>query len=84
MMHRSYRAYHVPFIFFCLAKRKRTKRKGETQKSCPAHMQTARPLLSCPIAPLAIKASLMTELVGEAHLVVNQSSAIQLTPERFN
>jgi hypothetical protein len=55
----------VPFIFFCLAKRKRTKRKSETQKSCPTHMQTARPLLSYPMAPPAIKASLMTELVAE-------------------
>jgi hypothetical protein len=33
----------------------------------PSNMQTARPLLSCPIAPLAIKAPLMTELVAKAH-----------------
>jgi hypothetical protein len=53
---------YVPrdILFFCVAKR-----KGETQKSCPAHMQTARPLLSCSIAPLAIKDSSMTELVAK-------------------
>jgi hypothetical protein len=62
----SAQPYALALGFFCVAKR-----KGEIQKCCLAHMQTARPLLtfigmSCPIAPLAIKASLMTEVVAEA------------------
>jgi hypothetical protein len=58
-------------LFFCVAK-KRTKERAKLKKAAQPHMQTTRPLptfigMSCPIGPLAIKASLMIELIAKAH-----------------